>query len=73
MSAYEVIINLDSSTLENLCRTNLLRATVKRDVEIYSYYIAQKDIVGSMNARTLTAEKFFLCEDSISKIIQKMK
>ncbi len=73
MGAYELIISLDNSTLDRLMSTGLLRATVKRDIEVYEYYINECKTVGKMQARTNTAEQFCTSEETISRIIQKMR
>jgi hypothetical protein len=73
MGAYELIISLDNSTLDRLMSTGLLRATVKRDIEVYEYYVNECKTVGKMQARTNTAEQFCTSEETISRIIQKMR
>lgn len=72
MSAYELILTLEPSMLDNLISKGLLRSTVKRDKEIYEFYLSQC-CLGRMQARTNTAERFSMSEDRISQIIQKMK
>lgn len=73
MGAYELIISLDNSTLDKLMSTGLLRATVKRDIEVYEYYVNECRYNSKMQARTNTAEQFCTSEETISRIIQKMK
>jgi hypothetical protein len=73
MSAYELIISLDSSTIDLLLSKGLFRATVKRDIEVYQYYMEECKTVGKMQARTNTAEQFCTSEETISRIIQKMR
>lgn len=73
MSAYELILTLEPLTLERLMSTGLMRPTVQRDILIYEFYLNEKKTKGCMDARTNAAEKFFLSEEMISKIIQKMK
>lgn len=73
MGAYELIISLDNSTLDKLMSTGLLRASVKRDIEVYEYYVNECRYTSKMQARTNTAEQFFCSEETISRIIQKMK
>lgn len=73
MGAYELIISLDNSTLDRLMSTGLLRATVKRDIEVYEFYVNECKTVGKMQARTNTAEQFCTSEETISRIIQKMR
>ena len=73
MSAYELILAIDSLTLEKLMSKGLLRSTVQRDIKIYEFYIAQRKTERYLQARTNTAEKFFLSEDMIDKIIKKMR
>jgi len=73
MSAYELILAIEPTTLEQLMSTGLLRSTVTRDFKIYEFYLNERKTKGCMDARTNTAEKFSLSEEMISKIIQKMK
>lgn len=73
MSAYELILSLDISTIDVLLSKGLFRSTVKRDIEVYEYYINECKTVGRMQARTNTADKFFTSEETISRIIQRMK
>lgn len=74
MSAYELILSLDEKTFEKLLSTGLLRSTVKRDKDMYEYYLVECEASGSrMQARTNTAEKFCVSEETVSKTIQKMK
>lgn len=74
MSAYELILSLDHTTFEKLMSKGLLRPNLKRDKEIYEFYLRECEETGSrMQARTNTAEQFCFCEETVSKIIQKMK
>lgn len=73
MTAYELIISLEPSTFEKMMSLGLLRSTVQRDIEIYEYYLNERKTNGYCQARTNTAEHFYLCEDNIAKIIRKMK
>ena len=73
MSAYELIISLDLSTIDLLLSKGLFRSTVKRDIEVYEYYINECKTEGRMQARTNTAERFSTSEETISRIIQRMK
>lgn len=74
MSAYEIILSLDESTFEKLLSKGLLRSNVKRDKELYEYYVAEFNLTHSrMQARTNTADKFCVSEETVSKVIQKMR
>ena len=73
MSAYELIQAIEPTTLDKLMSTGLLRSTVQRDIKIYEFYLNERKTCGYMDARTITAEKYCLSEEMISKIIQKMK
>lgn len=74
MGAYDLIQQFEPSMLDILISKGLLRSTVKRDKEIYEFYLVEcLKGNGRMQARTNTAEKFSISEDRISKIIQKMK
>jgi len=74
MTGYELIMQLEPDVIDTLIRKGLMRATVKRDKEIYEYYLTQCHVeISRMQARTNTAEQFSISEDRVSKIIQKMK
>lgn len=74
MSAYELILSLDHSTFEKLMSKGLLRDSVKRDKEIYEFYLRECEETGSrMQARTNTAELFCVSEETVSRAIKKMK
>ena len=73
MSAYEIILSIEKPLLERMASIGLLRSTVIRDVKIYEHYLNERKTSGCMQSRTNTAEHFNLSEESISKIIQKMK
>ena len=73
MSAYEIILSIEKPLHERMASIGLLRSTVSRDVKVYEYYLNEKKTNGCMQSRTNTAEHFKLSEESISKIIQKMK
>lgn len=73
MSTYELILSIDDSTFTKLMSSGLLRTTVKRDVQVYEFFLNECNSCGKMQARTNTAEQFSISEDSVSKIIQKMK
>lgn len=73
MTNYEFITTLDSHVLDALCRRNFLKFSVKRDIEIYRHYSKQCEVKSKMLARFNTAEKFCTSEETVSRIIQKMK
>lgn len=74
MSTYELILSLDSSVIDHLLSKGLFRASTKRDIEVYEFYINECNITGSrMQARTNAADKFSTSEETISRIIQRMK
>jgi len=73
MSAYEIILSMEQTMLDKMMSTGLLRSTVSRDFKIYEFYINERKTNTCMQSRTNTAEYFHLSEESISKIIQKMR
>ena len=74
MSTYEIILSLDSSTIDHLLSKGFFRSSTKRDIEIYEFYVNECKITGSkMQARTNAAEKFCTSEETIGRIIQRMK
>ncbi|MDR3706600.1 MAG: hypothetical protein P4L28_11935 [Paludibacteraceae bacterium] len=74
MSGYEIIMQLPPEVIDTLIIKGLMRATVKRDKEIYEHYLRQcRTQASRMQARTNTAEQFSISEDRVSKIIQKMR
>ena len=74
MSTYDLILSIDKSKVEILLQKGILKSSTKRDIEVYEYYVNECCLTGSkMQARTNAAEKFFTSEETISRIIQKMK
>ncbi len=73
MSAYEIILTIEPTTFEKLKSCGLLRQSIFRDIEVYEYYINECKKFGKMQARANTADKFFTSEETISRIIQRMK
>jgi hypothetical protein len=74
MSGYEIIMQLPPGVIDSLIVKGLMRATVKRDKEIYEYYLTQCNTpISRMQARTNTAEQFSISEDQISRIIKRMR
>jgi hypothetical protein len=73
MTIYERILNIDEATFDKLMSFGLLRSNAKRDLEIYEYYLEQKEKVGSMQAMTNTSDFFRISEDVVQKIIYKQK
>jgi len=73
MSAYELIQTIDASILDKLMSKGLLRQSVQRDIEIYEFYLKERKITTCMQARTNTAENFCTSEETISRIIKRMK
>lgn len=73
MGAYELILSIDDLTLGKLMSTGLLRSTLKRDIEVYEHYVKECKSFGKMQARTNTAEQFLVSEETVSRIIQRMK
>jgi len=74
MNGYEIINLLEQSQIDALIAKGLLRATVKRDKEIYEHYLKEcaKGIC-RMQARANTADKFRISERRVSEIKQRMK
>lgn len=73
MGAYELILSIDNTVIERLKESGLFRTTVQRDFDVYSYYLEQKKIYGTMQSVTNTAEKFCYSEEQIFKIIRRMR
>jgi len=73
MTIYERILNIDETTFDRLMSFGLLRSNAKRDLEIYEYYLEQKEKVGSMQAMIDVSDFFRISEDVVQKIIYKQK
>lgn len=73
MTAYELITAIDPATIDILLSTGYLRPMTLRDVAIYEFYVNERRLVTCMQARTNTAENFCTSEETISRIIKKMK
>lgn len=73
MTNYEFLLEFSKQALYDLCEKNFLRSTVLRDIEIYEYYIQQCQKECKMQARTNTSTHFDLSEETVSKIIQRMR
>ena len=74
MSAYEFITGLDEGLLDQMMELSIIRSTLRRDLTIYRFYLEECGKGrGKMMARTTTADKFGVSEETVSKIIQKMK
>ena len=71
MSIYERILNIDETTFNRLMSAGLLRSNAKRDLNIYEYYLEQKERVGSMQAMIDASELFSVSEDVVQKIVYK--
>jgi hypothetical protein len=67
-------MQLPPHVMDTLIQKGLMRATVKRDKEIYEYYLTQCTTQESrMQARTNTAEEFHISEDCVSRVLKKMR
>lgn len=73
MTAYELISAIDPVAIDILLSTGYLRPMTLRDVAIYEFYVNERKTNGCMQARTNTAEKFSTSEETISRIIKRMK
>ena len=73
MSAYELILTIEPTTFEKLMSCGLLRQSVLNDIKVYEFYLNECKTTGKMQARTNTAENFCTSEETISRIIQRMK
>lgn len=74
MSTYDVILSIDKSKIEILLKKGILKSSTKRDMDVYEYYVNECVLTGSkMQARTNAAEKFSTSEETIGRIIQRMK
>jgi len=73
MSAYEQILTLEPSMIDLLLLKGYMRSSVRRDLTIYKFYINERISLGYLQARTNTAEKFFTSEETVARIIQRMK
>ena len=51
----------------------LLRQSVQNDMKVYEFYMNECKTTGRMQARTNTAENFCTSEETISRIIKRMK
>lgn len=54
-------------------KMGFLRSNAKRDLEIYEYYEEESLKVGSMQAITNAADKFCISEESIKKVIYRIR
>jgi len=73
MSAYELISAIDPETIDILLSKGILRPMTRRDISIYEFYMKERKTNGCMQSRTNTAEKFFTSEETVKRIIQRMK
>jgi hypothetical protein len=73
MSAYELILTIEPTTFEKMLSLGILRNSVMNDVRVYEFYLNEKKTVSCMQARTNTADKFCTSEETISRIIKRMK
>jgi hypothetical protein len=73
MNIYERILHIDERTFDKLMFAGILRSNAKRDMEMYGYYLEQKNMYGSMQAISNAAEKFCLSEASVRDILCKLK
>jgi hypothetical protein len=67
------LILIDKCYLEHLQKIGLLKFNAIRNLDMYDYYCRQKKIVGSMQAITNTAAKYFLSENAVQKVVGKMR
>ena len=73
MSAYELILNIEPTTFEKMMSLGILRQSVLNDIKIYEFYLNERKTNGCMQARTNTAENFCTSEETISRIIKRMR
>jgi len=72
MIVYEFILTIDKKLLQNLHSKNLIRYSIFRDIDIYEFYMNEKRTIGCMQARTNTADKFCVSEETVSKTLQRL-
>lgn len=73
MGAYELIQTMELSAIEILLSKGLLSSNIKRDLKVYEFYTNERKTVGCMQARTNTAEHFYTSEETVKRIIKKLK
>jgi len=73
MSAYELILTIEPTIFNELMSLGLLRQSVQNDMKVYEFYMNECKTTGRMQARTNTAENFCTSEETISRIIKRMK
>jgi hypothetical protein len=73
MSIYQQLLQIDESTFDRLYSLGLFRYNVKRDLQIYAFYLRESQTCGSMQAMTNAATEFMLSEDAIQKIVYAMR
>lgn len=73
MGAYEYILTLDKITFEEFISKGIFRTNIKRDKDVYEYYLSQITANTVMQAITNTATKFDISEETVFRSIRKMR
>jgi len=73
MNCYETLLSVDSGLIQLLVSKGYMRSTTSRDIEAFEYYTKERTTTGYLQARTNTAEKFCTSDETIARIIQRMK
>lgn len=73
MNVYEFVLSIDKNFLQELHRKKYTRFSIFRDIEMYEYYVNERQSTGCMQSRTNTAEKFCVSEETVSKALQRLK
>ena len=72
MSNFEFLSGLETSTFQKLIDSNVIRPTVRKEMEIYAYFNSVAARLGRMQARTAAAEKFCTSEETIKRVIKRL-
>ncbi len=73
MTVYEFILSIDKKLLQDLHRKKIIRFSIYRDIEMFDNYMIERKNNRCMQSRTNTAVKFCTSEETISRMLHRMK
>ena len=73
MTVYETLISIDRGTLEYLHKKKLTSPSIFRDIEIYEFYLNERQSYRKTEARESTAQKFGVSVKTVSRILAMFK
>jgi len=73
MSNYDILVEIPKDRRKQMAEMHILRPMIELDLEIYEHHTMLCTKMSRMQARLETADKFCTSEETVKRVIKRLK